>query len=69
MKDPSRLRAMNYELQFFVLSLLGLHFGAADQGVYNLPILSREPVPILAERIFHHLPRGAALQHSQSLNQ
>jgi hypothetical protein len=60
---------MNYEFQFFVLSLLGLHFGAANQGIHNLSIFGREPVPVLAEGILHHLPRGAALQHGESLNQ
>jgi hypothetical protein len=42
---------------------------AANQGINNLSILGRETVPVLAEGILHHLPRGAALQHGESLNQ
>jgi hypothetical protein len=60
---------MNYEFQFLFSWLLGLRFGAANQGIHNLSIFGRETVPVLAKGILHHLPRGAALQHGEGLNQ
>lgn len=55
--------------EFFDSGFLWLRFGPANQGVHYLSILGREPVPILAEGILHHLPSWAAFQHRESLNQ
>jgi len=56
-------------VQFLDSWPLGLRFGATNQGVHYLSVFGREPVPILAERIFHHLPCGAAFQHRKCLDQ